>query len=42
MYNWTAHEIERDPFVVYKKKVKPSTSKIVFNVFSNSIVLGLS
>ena len=42
MYNWTAHEIERDPFVVYKKKVKPSTSKIVFNVFSNSIGLGLS
>jgi phytoene synthase len=42
MYNWTASEIERDPFVVYKKKVKPSTSKIVFNVFSNSIGLGLS
>ncbi len=42
MYNWTAREIERDPFVVYKKKVKPSTPKIVFNVFTNSLGLGLS
>ncbi len=42
MYNWTAREIEMDPFIVYKKKVKPSTSKIVFNVFSNSIGLRLS
>lgn len=42
MYNWTAREIEKDPFVVYKKKVKPSTSKIVFNVFTNSLGLGLS
>jgi phytoene synthase len=42
MYNWTAREIEKDPFVVYKKKVKPSTPKIVFNVFTNSLGLGLS
>jgi phytoene synthase len=42
MYKWTAREIERDPFVVYKKKVKPSTPKIVFNVFTNSLGLGLS
>ena len=42
MYNWTAREIERDPFIVYEKKVKPSTSKIVFNVFSNSLGLRLS
>ena len=42
MYNWTAREIERDPFIVYKKKVKPSTSKVVFNVFSNSLGLRLS
>ena len=42
MYNWTAREIERDPFIVYKKKVKPSTPKIVFNVFTNSLGLGLS
>ena len=41
MYKWTAQEIAKDPFVVYKKKVKPSTSKIVFNIFSNSLGLGL-
>lgn len=39
MYNWTAREIENDPFVVYRRKVKPSTSKVVFNVFSNSVGL---
>lgn len=42
MYKWTANKIEKDPFTVYIKKVKPSTSKIVFNVFTNSIGLGLS
>ena len=42
MYNWTAKEIEKDPFVVYKKKLKPSAPQIVFNVFSNSIGLGLN
>jgi phytoene synthase len=42
MYKWTAREIERDPFIVYKKKVKPSTSRIVLNVFSNSLGLRLS
>jgi 15-cis-phytoene synthase len=42
MYNWTAKEIETDPLVVYRRKVKPSAPKIVFNVFSNSIGLGLS
>jgi phytoene synthase len=40
MYKWTANEIENDPFVVYRRKVKPSVPKVVFNVFSNS--LGLS
>jgi phytoene synthase len=42
MYKWTAKEIESDPFVVYRRKVKPSAPKIVFNVFSNSIGLALS
>jgi 15-cis-phytoene synthase len=41
MYNWTAREIEKDPFIVYKKKVKPTTPKIVLNVFSNSLGLVL-
>jgi 15-cis-phytoene synthase len=42
MYNWTAKEIESDPLVVYRRKVKPSAPKIVFNVFSNSVGLALS
>ncbi|MDI6644580.1 MAG: phytoene/squalene synthase family protein [Methanobacteriaceae archaeon] len=42
MYNWTARRIEKDPFIVYKMKVKPSIPKIVSNVFSNSIRLGIS
>jgi phytoene synthase len=42
MYKWTARQIEEDPFVVYQRKVKPSASKIVSNVVSNSIRLGLS
>ncbi len=42
MYRWTAQEIEKNPMVVYKRKVKPSMPKIVFNVFSNSLGLTLS
>lgn len=42
MYKWTAQEIEKNPMVVYKRKVKPSMPKIVFNVFSNSLGLTLS
>ena len=42
MYNWTARRIEKDPFIVYKMKVKPSIPKIVSNVFSNSIRLGIN
>lgn len=29
MYQWTAEEIRRDPFVVYERKVKPSAGRIV-------------
>jgi phytoene synthase len=42
MYMWTAKQIEKDPFLVYKKKVKPSIPKIVSNIFSNSVRLSLS
>lgn len=42
MYNWTARRIEKDPFIVYKMKVKPSIPKIVTNVFSNSLRLGIT
>ncbi|MCK9150642.1 phytoene/squalene synthase family protein [Methanobacterium alcaliphilum] len=37
MYKWTASQIKKDPFAVYKTKVKPSPPKIVFNVFTNSL-----
>jgi 15-cis-phytoene synthase len=42
MYLWTAKQIEKDPFLVYEKKVKPSIPKIVSNIFSNSVRLSLS
>ncbi|NYB51967.1 MAG: phytoene/squalene synthase family protein [Methanobacteriaceae archaeon] len=42
MYNWTAQQIAKDPFVVYQRKVKPSAPKIVSNIFGNSIRLGLN
>jgi len=42
LYKWTAHQIEKDPFVVYQKKIKPSIPKIVSNVLSNSIRLGIN
>jgi len=42
MYQWTAEQIEKDPFLVYKRKVKPSIPKIVSNIFSNSVRLSLS
>ncbi len=32
MYAWTARTIRRDPFVVYRRKVKPSRLRIVFNI----------
>jgi 15-cis-phytoene synthase len=42
MYLWTAKQIEQDPLLVYKRKVKPSIPKIVSNIFSNSVRLSLS
>jgi phytoene synthase len=41
MYLWTAKQIEKDPFLVYKVKVKPSLPKIVSQVFANSARLSL-
>lgn len=39
MYNWTADKIRRDPFIVYKKKVKPSKARIFLNVARKHVVL---
>ncbi len=29
MYDWTAKQIEKDPFIVYEKKVKPKKGRVV-------------
>jgi len=39
MYNWTGKTISKDPFIVYKRKVKPSISRIVSTIAYNSILL---
>jgi phytoene synthase len=41
LYKWTGSQIRRNPQVVYQRKVKPSLPKIISQVFSNSIRLGL-
>lgn len=35
MYNWTARQIQADPFVVYRKKVKPSKGRILAELLGN-------
>jgi len=37
MYNWTAEQIAKHPFVVYDWKVKPMITKIMITVLSNLI-----
>jgi phytoene synthase len=37
MYKWTAKIIEKDPFIVYDRKVKPSISRIIVNVGKNAV-----
>jgi phytoene synthase len=32
MYDWTASKIEQDPFIVYRKKVKPAKMRIILHV----------
>ncbi len=36
MYNWTARAIHRDPFVVYRRKVKPSKIRILAELALNA------
>lgn len=36
MYNWTARKIERDPFIVFKTKVKPSKRQVIRKVIKNT------
>jgi 15-cis-phytoene synthase len=37
MYNWTAREIRKDPFVVYEKKLKPRKRRVIKTAAKNSI-----
>ncbi len=35
MYNWTAKQIAKDPFMVYTKKIKPTRSHIFWQLIKN-------
>ncbi len=37
MYRFTADVIERDPFIIFRKKVKPSKTKIIWQLFLNAL-----
>ncbi|WP_455382023.1 phytoene/squalene synthase family protein [Salinispira pacifica] len=37
MYGWTARRIERNPFIVFEKKVKPARYRILLAALGNSV-----
>jgi len=37
MYQWTARRIERDPLVVFDRKVKPGKPRIILQAFTNAL-----
>ncbi len=37
MYGWTARQIERNPFVIFDRKVRPSVPQIVYRFVANTI-----
>ena len=39
LYLWTAARIEKDPFIVYRKKVKPSKIRILATLLKNLIAI---
>ncbi|MBN2014729.1 MAG: phytoene/squalene synthase family protein [Candidatus Altiarchaeota archaeon] len=39
LYKWTANQIRRDPFIVYRRKVKPSIPRIISNIGYNALPL---
>lgn len=41
LYKWTGSQIDKNPFVVYERKVKPSIPNIFSKVLFNSITAGL-
>jgi phytoene synthase len=42
MYNWTARTIQKDPMVVFERKVKPSKGRIWRTVLANLLGMGPS
>jgi phytoene synthase len=39
MYKWTAMKILRNPFIVYREKVKPSKSRIILNLYHKKLFM---
>jgi phytoene synthase len=39
LYNWTARAIDRDPMLVWKRKLKPSSARIVLTALVNLLTL---
>lgn len=37
MYNWTARKIEKDPLIVFSKKVKPRKRQIIRKIIKNTV-----
>lgn len=38
MYKWTAHTINKNPLIVFERKVKPSTLRIIITLLKNCII----
>lgn len=38
MYNWTAEQIKKDPFIVYRKKVKPTKKQVITQAAKNAFI----
>lgn len=36
MYNWTAHQIEKDPMVVFTRKIKPTKQRVLLTAIRRS------
>ena len=41
MYDWTAQQIEKDPMIVFRKKVKPTPLFVIATVIKNAIQLSI-
>ena len=41
IYKWTARKIEKNPFIVYQEKVKPSRAWIFSQVLLNTLTIGV-